>query len=810
MPKVTLFHEVTSKTGIPSEGAWNKLLAGELAPTSPESLFNLWTPAELHNDARKGENVRFVHALVLDFDGKKCAKSGARAVRVDEALERWPFNGYWHYTRSHTDAHPCFRLVMPIEPVDAVGHSELYQLALARERDICADVGQGTTVDEHCSDPARLWYLPSDGYSWQLMTGEPLTPEIYESWAPPEEPQTDIDSPTEAPQSAGRSQTFDPLAPDREEVQDAADEMRIAAYLSSMPPSIAGSGGHLMLFNAARKVAQFGITNPEEIARILDQHFNGRCEPPWSLKELLHKGNQALKAREINPIPKLTSKKYAAYVRANGSGQTHQDPQIFQAQQTPNLPAFKPFLPKSADAAFGPLILSDKGRIEARASNLTWLTHNKFGACIRFDEFVCKLRVVSALPWNDHIERDWSDFDDLSLMMWLERHCGARCNAMAANQAAQSVGYFNRFDSYTDHMAQIAPWDGVERLDTWLSVYLGAAATNYTRLVGRAFLISIIARAYEPGVEVHTMLVLEGAQGIGKTQAAAVLAGRKDWVSSSIPDLQSKDAAMSLLGKVIVEIAELSAISRSSNEAAKEFVTRSWDKFRPPFGRNEVNYPRRCVFIATTNHTNYLTDETGNRRYWPVRCSSKANITLLAREREQLFAEAKVAYASGEKWYGRDIETDAFIEQRKRNETDPWDDEIDRLIHDNRRTYNCPERFADFVSTDEIMRAFGIDVSHREVRCAKRISRMMRARGWEPVRVERTVNGRRHMARGFGLTASSNEQVMRIHRTAHNAAMEGAESNFEGIYEVIAEEGFEKIEIDESRKRATFSPGDDD
>ena len=62
-------------------------------------------------------------------------------------------------------------------------------------------------------------------------------------------------------------------------------------------------------------------------------------------------------------------------------------------------------------------------------------------------------------------------------------------------------------------------WDGQPRLNTWLSAHLGAERNGYTQAVGRAWLISAVARVMEPGCKVDTMIVLEGPQGIGKSRA---------------------------------------------------------------------------------------------------------------------------------------------------------------------------------------------------------------------------------------------------------------------------------------------------
>src|SRR5581483_7104435 len=163
-------------------------------------------------------------------------------------------------------------------------------------------------------------------------------------------------------------------------------------------------------------------------------------------------------------------------------------------------------------------------------------------------------------------------------------------------------------------------WDGVQRVDTWLSAYLGAEDTEYARAVGSRWLISAVARIYRPGVKADCCLILEGPQGIKKSTALRTLAG--EYFTDELADLGSKDAALQIRGVWIVEISELDSLARSEIASIKAFMSRTADRFRPPFGKRVVECPRQCVFAGTVNHTEYLRDETGARRFWPVLCGT--------------------------------------------------------------------------------------------------------------------------------------------------------------------------------------------
>jgi len=197
------------------------------------------------------------------------------------------------------------------------------------------------------------------------------------------------------------------------------------------------------------------------------------------------------------------------------------------------------------------------------------------------------------------------------------------------------------------HFLESLSWDGKPRVANWLTDYCGAVPSDLTAKVGKAWLVSAVARALQPGCKADCALVLEGKQGAGKSSILRALGG--EWFHDGLSNLHDKDASSGLRGKWIIELPELSAMRRSDAEAVKAFLSRTEERYRPAYGRAEVIEPRRCVFAGTTNRSDYLTDDTGGRRFWPVVVGA-VQLVALTRDREQIWAEAVTLYRAGERW----------------------------------------------------------------------------------------------------------------------------------------------------------------
>jgi predicted P-loop ATPase len=271
---------------------------------------------------------------------------------------------------------------------------------------------------------------------------------------------------------------------------------------------------------------------------------------------------------------------------------------------------------------------------------------------IAYDEFAVRGMVLGPLPWDPRPERrQWTDIDDAGLRHYLERAYGITGKEKVLDATAL-VAHRHRYNEVQDYLRSLV-WDGVPRLDTLLIDYLGAEDNVYTRAVARKAIVAAVARAMQPGVKYDNMPILAGPQGIGKSTFLRIL-GRK-WYSDSLTTFEGKEASELIQGIWINEIAELQGFNKSETNAIKQFLSRTEDIYREPYGRRTTAFPRRCVFWGTTNDAEFLRDATGNRRFWPVDVGlhppKKSVFNDLEQEVDQIYAEAVVYWQQGEPLY---------------------------------------------------------------------------------------------------------------------------------------------------------------
>ena len=217
-------------------------------------------------------------------------------------------------------------------------------------------------------------------------------------------------------------------------------------------------------------------------------------------------------------------------------------------------------------------------------------------------------------------------------------------------------------------------WDEKPRLNNWLEKVYGVEDNVYHHAVGSNWMKGLVKRIVEPGCKFDYVIVLEGKQGMKKSTSLAVLGG--DWYIETVFTPDNKDFFMIFAGKAIVEFSEGETLSRTEAKRLKAVITMQHDKYRPPYERAAKEFPRQCVFAMTTNQEQYLKDETGNRRWLPIKCLKDADIEWLKDNREQLYAEAyHRAITLKEKTY-EFPEKETKMQQEARQTTDPREEQI--------------------------------------------------------------------------------------------------------------------------------------
>lgn len=279
-------------------------------------------------------------------------------------------------------------------------------------------------------------------------------------------------------------------------------------------------------------------------------------------------------------------------------------------------------------------------------------------------------------------------------------------------------------------------WDGTPRIDAFFTHYMGANESHYTQSVSKNFWLSLVARITRPGCKVDNMVVLEGAQGAGKSTAMSII-GDKYYAEVAI-DPNKKDFIGSLQGKFIIEIGELAAFTKSETEHVKQMISASTDVYRKPYGHEHLDLKRQSIFVGTTNNTQYLKDETGNRRFWPI-LTGNIDLEAIKRDREQFFAEALVRIDSGETWYEVPIE-DAKAEQAERLETDEMSYLVEEYLLGKSECYINEIWEAKEVFAGEPSRCNRMEQN--------RISRILRILGWRKKNIRKGLLVRKAWVRG--------------------------------------------------------------
>lgn len=446
---------------------------------------------------------------------------------------------------------------------------------------------------------------------------------------------------------------------------------RYTEYLQTeAPAAIEGDNGDQTTFRVACKGRDLGLTE-NTTSELMLGHYNHRCIPEWSPRELRFKVHNA----------------YSYAAGPVGSALPESD---FQRVETvPRDPRFRGWdkyengrLQKTLNNVFNYFIIADSPLVNT----------------IAYDEFNGQVRIVNRLPWHEEPlpagGLEWRDEDSIQLRLWLSRSKQFDVPIQVIDQTVLVAAALKILHPVKDYLRQLR-WDGKPRLETWLVDYAGAKDDRFVREASKKFLLQAVSRIYRPGCKADHVVVLEGPQGVGKSSLVHILGGL--WYGDIVIDPHSRDTVDAMRGKWFIEFSEMEVVNKHEAQALKAFITRQVDRVRLAYGRRSVDLPRQCVFMGTMNPDatgEYLTDATGNRRIWPI-LIRQVKFQELQDARDQLFAEAVDLVLKGEASYiiDKEVSDMAAKEQRSRQTTDPWGEAIREFVL---------EKDLDFLTTKDI------------------------------------------------------------------------------------------------------------
>jgi predicted P-loop ATPase len=375
------------------------------------------------------------------------------------------------------------------------------------------------------------------------------------------------------------------------------------------------------------------------------------------------------------------------------------------------------------------------GAVRSTPHNLALVLNNDpaWVGVIAFDERLGAAVFISRPPFGAEwappmgsLPTPVTDVDTTNVGVVIEREHGITFAHDTLCRVIETIAMQHKFDAVREWMSTLT-WDGVPRLNDWLTTYVGVRPSRLSQACGPRWIISIVARTFEPGAKVDHILVVVGPQGEGKSNLLAALVGGH-WFSDQLAPLNSKDASVGLAGYLVIELSELEALKRADLALIKAFLSRRFDSYRPPYGRRNIHVPRRVVFAASTNEGAFLRDPTGARRFWTFRVAETGPIDseAIARDRDQLFAEAVHRYRAGEKWWlhERDLRTVAEDAVEEHQQVDPWEPEIEAFLATVK---------PGFVTIAELHEVLEIEVPRRDQVAANRVAAILRDRlHWQP------------------------------------------------------------------------------
>ena len=518
------------------------------------------------------------------------------------------------------------------------------------------------------------------------------------------------------------------LRPERKELSldstilpdNSADVRNFIQHCTIVEPAIEGKNGDLRTYQVACLGRDLGLSEQKTLD-IMVQHFNPRCQPVWLDVDLVSKVQNAYE--------------YSTRTAAGIKSVQNQFPEVEEQEVQ------KVKIGYQLDARGGlkksmfnlkmffeyPTLKTDHD-----TKKIKTLSIPPIGNYLKYDQFAHRIVWSKPAPWYK-VTPDWSDEDAIMFKSLLSEQLAIDFSTEAIHEVAAVCANKRAFHPVRDYL-ETCKWDGVFRLDNWLTQYCGALESEYSRFVGRKALIAAVARVYRPGCKFDHVLVTEGAQGIGKSYMWETLAS--PWFTDAPLHIHDKSAVEVMRGKWIVELAEMDTLSKYESQTIKGFLTRTEDRCRMAYERKAQSFPRQNIFVGSINpeQTGWLKDRTGNRRFWPL---SVHNISLkeLAKVKDSLWAEALLAFERGEKLYVSDpkMQQTMRMEVDNRMQEDPWFSLIEAYLYDHAADFVIGDKLA-VMPVDLYQRCVGGSLTSFDLKAANRIASILKLLGFDKVK----------------------------------------------------------------------------
>ena len=472
---------------------------------------------------------------------------------------------------------------------------------------------------------------------------------------------------------------------------------RARAYVATIPGAVSGDGGHNVTYNVACHLVR-GFSLDDGTVRALLGEWNATCDPPWSDRELDHKIAEAKKS-----------------TRADGY------------LLTDTIPSREPEPRSAATSSVEPwdrtLIRKADGSPKRSYENVV--------------QFVAR-HPMYAGKWALNLMGEQPEVAGVAVTSVQvheiraagDRHLGwtpTVSDVEAAILAAATASPYHPVRRYLRGLT----WDGVARIDTLARDLLGSDVPIHSEMLA-CYLIAAVARAMEPGCKVDSAIMLTGRHGYRKSSFFRILGGA--WYADTMLDLANKDALIQIHGAWIYELAELDHLMGGRN--GKRFtgwMTSADDAFRAPYAKVSTSHPRSVIFGGTTNADQFISDDAIGRRAWTIPITRIIDTGELERVRDQLWAEAVVAYESGRSWWLDALGEDARARANDaHHETDPWVDPIAAWLADPRLT--------ETTTSQVLVEAVRLDIPRHDRIAQMRCGAVMRRLGWARQRVRRGMS----------------------------------------------------------------------